>query len=260
MTNLINNRYSHTLRQLINTTIVNIASHPLIKEPVVYYPIVTQGAEPEPVKIERYRTYDGIELIEPGLTLAVFPAYSSKTFNTGFRSSLFNSVKLKPYTMGSKNTPGFLYEVTYYIAVALYYSDVSINNSITVNYLKQDNRVVIYDKSQTFHPPDLIDKYTDFLPEENTLEIEINPAEDILRDYMDVLRIVLDDIPRLYPFSLRYTSVDTMDFPTTSWLRDNKDVYFHTSYLMWEVGGYLTTELPIDNPSLLTLNIQENVP
>lgn len=241
-------RYAHSLRQLINTTVANIAAHPLIKDPPIYYPIVNPGQEAEQVKIERYRTYDGIELIEPGLTLAVFPCYSSKTFNTGFRSSLFNSVKLEPYTLGAKSNKGFLYTATYYIAVSLYYADVSINNSINTKYYKSGKKVILDNLDILERPRDLIEGAYEGVPEEEYVEIEINPAEDILRDYLDLMRIVLDDIPRLYPFSIRHSQVVTYDYPTTSWLRENSDVYFHQAYLVWELGAYLPTQITFEPP------------
>ena len=167
---------------------------------------------------------------------------------------MFSSAKLKPYTLGAKSD-GFLYETTYYIAVALYYQDIALNNSIPVTFHKQEDRVILDDLDIDVEPRDLIWNSGQGVPSTNTLQLEINPAEDILRDYLDVLRVVLDDIPRLFPFSLRYSQVDSFDFPTTSWVQDNKNIYFHMAYLIWEVGGYLPSTVRVQDPYYATKDI-----
>lgn len=224
-------RYLPTVRNLIYSLLTQIHNHPLIKNPPIYFPS-SPNTKSEQAKITQYRTYDGKELIEPGLCLSVFPNYSSDIEPV--------SVKYKPETMGPKS-PGFLYEVTYDIVIAIMYQAVSLNEEEVFRYVsskENNNKLIVINENTT-----LIDKkkITDNLLEEQlindqTFTIQVNPGEEILRDYLDLIRLVLDDIPSLLPWNTRFSYTKGYNFPTTSWESKSENIYFHRAYLNYEIS------------------------
>ncbi len=70
------------------------------------------------------------------------------------------------------------------------------------------------------------------------LEVEINPAELILQDYMDLMRLVLGDMRFILPYRTKSTFVKSIDFPTSSWSQNNENLVFHMAYLIWEISLY----------------------
>lgn len=244
-----------TVRQLVLATIAGIASHPRIKKPEIYYPVADFGQPPEEVKIQRYRTYDGIELQEPGLTCAVYPLYSSRTLKTAASSKGTNkSVWFEPYTLGSGTDASSNYIATYSLIVQLYYQDMSINQTMQLPFNTlfsplglpvQHGYTSTADvaASGPLTSPPLNDNLNNNLRafsgayfQQDEITVEINPGEEIMREYLDLLRVVLDDMPTLRPLAVRSSSVKLFDFPTTSWNRENTDIYFHTAWLLWELS------------------------
>jgi len=246
-----------TMRQIVHYTLAAINCHPRIKNPGIYYPVQT-GLEPQEVFIESYRAYDGIELQSTGLSCDVFPYYSQRTFSSGPRGrSGGNSAKFMPINIGAKSSSGNFYEGVYQLIVQLQYPAVAINEQVEVSMNQVVSAHGIELTSPHGYNVSLIEKQ-DEQPYDNSLVIpgvreenepglyiqnnkftvEINPAEDLLRDYVDLMRLVLDDIPLMLPFSVRSTQVKEYDFPTTSWNRTSSDIYFHYAWLLWEISLY----------------------
>jgi len=245
-------RVAPTVRQLINAVLGSIATHPRIINPEIYYPIVGADEQKEEVKIIKYRNYDGIELQEPGLVLDVFPYYSSRTFSSGLRAkSGGKSVAFKPMTLSHNSRNSNYQEATYNVVIQLNYQDVAINNTATYKYdvmsstgsdflqiphgynvrTREQNLMDLYGNKivgvHNFNDPNLYQ-------ESINIEVDINPGEEILREYLDLLRLVVNDMPTLLPFSIRDGFVKEFDFPTTSWNRTSSDIYFHFAWLLVE--------------------------
>ena len=239
-----------TTRYLIYELLSHIKNHPLIKNPVVYTPSV-EKEEQTLVHVDRYRSYDGHEYTEPGLTVSVFPAYSSHTFSSGFRSNLFNSVKFTQSTLGSTQAYDSYQDCTYNIAVALQYQATAINETIKVRYTPVTNKNPIeIDSVQA-----LLSEYDNSINSE-MFEVEINYAEDILRDYLDVLRFVLIDFTPRNTLSVKSLEIESYDFPTTSWDKESEQIYFHYAYLMVKVKLIAPNSYsPLKPMPLKTINI-----
>lgn len=222
-----------TLRNIVYSTIAAIASHPIIKNPPVYYPVTTRTKTEKQIKVNRFRAYDGIELIEPGLTISVFPAHAEKSDG--------GAVQFKPYTLGAQNTE-FLYQATYRLIISLAYQEVAIGEKTRVNYYQNH----YYFPTEQPHGEQVVtEEYKQYLRQKDnrpldkgSVVVEINPGEDILRDYLDIMKIVLDDIRHLPPWNIRSAQIVSYTFPTTSWLKQNTDVYFHTAYITWELVSF----------------------
>ena len=257
-------------RQLIWSILVGISTHPRIKEPKIYFPsISTDPQELEEIKINKWRTYDGLEVQNQDLTCSVYPLSSSKKLNTITNEP--ESAIFEPYELGRKGVK----KATYKIIVQLYYTGIAINNSLTLPYfvLKNESGVetphgtnFAFSKDPTLEEQTKFEKYSRLVNgykdninsiEVDDLEIEINVGEEVLREYMDLLRIVLDDMPIILPWKIKSTQVKGYDFPTSSWSRDDPNVYFHTAYILWEICLYapgseeMSTMVPIPDQDLI---------
>lgn len=227
-------RYFPTVKDLVYSSIIAINNHRFIQNPIVFSPVPDSNGRINPISINRYRTYDGKELIEPGLTLAVFPASSNRSESSAYINQPANSATFKTFELGPKNSK-YQYDATYKLVVALYYQEVALNESKEVVYYEVKNKpeVIIENKN-------IARERKAKLWDPKKLSIEINPGEDILRDYLDVLRLIIEEISidGLLPWRVRGSQVTEYDFPTTSWSANNENIYFHYAYLYWELSMY----------------------
>jgi hypothetical protein len=234
-----------TERQLCRALINAIATHPLIKNPGIYYPaIVGDRVSTEPVRIEKWRLFGGIELIEPGLTLAVFPFHSS--FKTT-SASYSRSVTDKTMNFGDVGNRSELGRSNYStvggvirIVIQLYYREASFDAPIKIksdlvsftditSITPHGEHVQLGDELGT---ADL--SSTEYAVEDHMLDVQILPGEEILRDYIPLLRYVIRDITELRPFSIRNPFVHVVDYPTSNWIREGENLIFHTAYIVVE--------------------------
>lgn len=256
-------RFFPTSKQLVHATMLALGSHPKIKQPGIYYPVTPLNGIPQEILIDNWRDYDGINIENGGngITCDVFPYYSTRTFNSGFRSrSGGRSAAFRPVNIGSHGSQGAYYEGIYHLVVQLQYQDTAIGESITLtgdqlqsalfpsflttphgeNITYTDESVLAVPDQTKDNPVFTFNNNQDFsYVQRNTLNININPGENILREYMDLMRLALDDIPKLLPFNVRSTQVLEIDYPTTSWNRENTDIYFHYAWLLWEISLYV---------------------
>jgi hypothetical protein len=281
------NRIIPSLRQLCYGIIGSIASHPLIKNPPIYYPIVKAGLNPEQIVIKKYRTYGGMEILNVGdLCCAVYPSYVPRHPKTGHPSAERDnqkSLSYTPYEIGNSRN-GASEKVKVNMIIELHYGDVAITeNPITVDYLEavpllgdhingiSERQFGIFhiQKEANFGQPIStegrlrkefealtgIDQPKYIVP--GQVLVDINPGEEILRDYMELLRIVLNQSD-LLPFNVSSKYVRSIDFPTTSWLETSPNVFFHCAYLVWELEMYVpATNYLFSSPeSVSNINIK----
>jgi hypothetical protein len=283
------NRIIPSVRQLCYAVIGSIASHPLIQNPPIYYPVVKPGQNPQQILIKNYRTYGGMEILNVGdLCCAVYPSYVPRHPKSGHPSTERDnqkSISYAPYELG-KATEGALEKVKVNLIVELHYGDVALNrNPTTVDYISAvpllgdylngipERRFGVFhtQKEANFGQP--ISADGQLRKEFETLtgldqpkrlvsgqvSVDINPGEEILRDYMELLRIVLNQSD-LLPFNVTSKFVKNIDFPTTSWLESSPNVFFHFAYLVWELEMYFpVTNYLFSSPEPVSnLNINLN--
>lgn len=240
-----------SFRQLIWSVIAGLSSHPKIISPNIFFPVLEgqEGSDPQEIFIERWRTYEGIEVQSPDLTCSVFPFSSSRKSSN---NSTATSAVFEPYELGKGQR-----KATYNLVVQLYYTGVAINNRVVIPYFSVRDQNSYYTPHGTnFFVPDDINLKSrsallDFHQQVNDnrqdlvdvinkdVLVEINPAEEILREYVDLLRGVLDEIPFILPWKIRSTEVTGYDFPTTSWSDDDPNIFYHTAYLNWSITLYV---------------------
>ena len=276
---MINNIFP-SFRQLIWSIIVGLSSHPRIQSPNVFFPVLIgeENNEPTEIFIERWKTYDGIEVQSPNLTCAVFP-YNQSSNSSSFADT---SAVFEPYELGREGQRKAIYN----FVIKLYFTGVAINNTIRVPYyiVRNNNNYSSPHGVNFFVSPDLNLKdgsellkahekfhknrseYKSLIDKE--IDIEINPAEEILREYIDILRTALDDLPFILPWKIKSSEVKAYDFPTTSWSQEDPNIFFHTAHVYWSVKLYvpsssqLRTMIPIPDQNLveqINLNISRSL-
>ncbi len=205
----INSRKTTNIQEVLETTFVRLAAHPLFNDP----PILDKLGVP--VRFTKMRDYDGIELKNtgPGLTISIFPyTYSSKNQPLTINSTNA-SIIYKPYTLG--NSLGTLDECKAHIAIKLHYFG--------------------YDTVADTDPYAIQGQQTIF---------EFNRAEQILRRWAEVVRLILtSDLHYLPSVTLPLRNlltnsyVNWINFETGRWEQD-ENLIFHTATILWEVTYY----------------------
>lgn len=225
-------RYYPTLKDIVYTALATIRNHPYITDPVVKSPVPDLNGNFPPIPIAKYRNFDGLELPEGGLTLSIFPRYSPNDAPFGGNTA----ADLEPATLGNKQQ-GAMYNVTYYIIINLAYQDVALGNNSQQVFVRNINKefYTSQDKAK------VREAVNDPFLQEGFFEVEVNPAEDILRDYVEVIRSILENIDFYVPWVLRGNSITSLNFPSSSWSTENRQIFFHQAFMTWEISTYAPT-------------------
>ena len=247
-----------------------ILTHPDVVNSQIYPPVII-GETPttEPVRINSARDFAGTELIEPGLTLAVFPLSSNfrqKSSSFAISSNEPVSVRYCDYYLGRYGDQNYAVQSKFWLVVQLFYQDASFNAPIQIesdildpnseDYLwlaNQPSRVVQFkDRNVPIETRTLGEFLDDTYGNEkeegdepysekvvqstlglsSNLTIFTNPAERILRLWTDLLVKVVRGLTVLRPFAIKNPTIEFVDYPTTNWYSDSSNLVFHTSYFI----------------------------
>lgn len=274
-------RFAPTLRQIVHAALVFIASHPRIRNPGIYHPVPGPNGERQEIKITRWLEYGGLVLDNPppGLACAVYPAHTGRNVRRGTPSPSVErnmaSALFDTYTLGSKQ--GGTECATYRLIIELSYQEPSYTGErATLKYyeshphlreVQHAYKVLFSDNPEFLGTLERPDQYgvmpvqqawpDVFRPGE--LEIEINPGEAILRDYVDLMRLVINDIGVLRPFMTRPGQVTMYDLITGNPLRAGENIYFHMAYLVWEIYCHVPSSWQEFHPALDQVDLQVQV-
>lgn len=234
-----------------------ILTHYDVKNSNIFYPVII-GEVPQtnPIRITSARDFGGMELIEPGLTLAVYPLHGgfdqkSATFSARERKS----VKYEDKYLGRSGDPNYGVYSTFSFVVQLFYRDASLNAPVELISDVLTNATSVEFNHLSVSPAQRVQYKDSQLPNNvTTLAKSINnqkavitesklgadvsltvytlPAERILRSWMSLLVNVIRSLTVLRPFCIRNPCVEYVDYPTSNWLRDSPNLVFHTSYLI----------------------------
>ena len=185
-----------------------IAKHPLLSLNLVKHPETKQ-----PVNIERFRLYDGIEL-KSGLNCAVYahPGGSGKP-----------SVMFEPYDLGSEGTD----KATFYIVVKYFYNSVAINNQ-TITNIPTTSKLTTGGNLLTSN-------------NQREVIIEINPGIEIIQEYLALTKYILDDVKYKKDFPMEVSSFQMLyqNVKTSRW-EEGTTVYFQEGYALIQLTGYVS--------------------
>lgn len=245
---------------LRRSILMALLNHPYVENAEVYYP--SDSATKKKVLIETGRLFGGIELIQPGLTLSVHPYHSSFDTKKGTPTSVLSSTTTKysvdskdnGVNIGSAESSDITYKACIRLVVQLYYRDGNYNSDLN---LKGE---VINQRSLTNNTQfGYAFQYSDLLPEgaknlsdrsnkqiESILcKVQILPAEEILTQWLDILKYAVRDLKVLLPYTeVRNIVVTHSDYPTTTWTASNPNLIFHTAYHIIELEVYEAAPVP----------------
>lgn len=243
-----------TDRQLVLSILAGVYSHPLIQNPNIYYPLANRNEKPKVVKIEKYRTYAGRELLEPGLTLSVYPRYKRQM-----------AMEFSPYTLGNPEPGQHLDKGVCRIVLQLSIQDAAFDSPYAMAleqltnyspYTAHGRQIAV---TTTNTNTVLSEALGDFAQTEN-FRCFVSPAEEVLREYTSLLRAVLRDQQTFQPFIQRNLAVKAVEYLTPEVFEDApENLVFHKSLIHIELDVF---EPPSARnleflPSIETVNIAE---
>ncbi|MGG6283676.1 hypothetical protein ACQ4M3_19015 [Leptolyngbya sp. AN03gr2] len=222
-----------TDRQILISILSGIHSHPLIQNPSVYYPLVNKNDKPRQVRIEKYRTYAGRELLESGLTLSVFYRYKNRA-----------AFEFTPYTLGQTEAGQHLDKGLARIILQLSIQDTRFDQPTSVGYDQllnyQDSSAHGRQISASINPNQtILSEELGGFAERREFKIYISPAEELLREYTSLLRAVLRDQQTFRPYVQRNLSIKAVEYLTPEIFESApENLVFHKSQIHIELDVF----------------------
>jgi hypothetical protein len=228
-----------TINWLRKALLMSILTHPLVREPGIYYP----GTTDELITIDRGRLFGGAELIESGLTLSVHPFHSAfdvlkGTMPRGNCTIEYSLPRSKRDTLSEGDEHERGHSACIKLVVQLFYRDPGLNVPITLSAEVMEARGT---RPRHYHGAD-IRFYEDSaiqdmfpnkgeMPYRFDIEVQTLPGEEILTQWLDLLKDAIRDIKYMHPFTqYRNPTIVKSDYPTTTWLAKSGNLVFHTAY------------------------------
>jgi hypothetical protein len=228
--------------QIVRALINAIANHRDVANADVYYPYVTGDRNiVRKVPLASYRTFAGTEYIEDGLTLSVYLP--------GTNQGLGRAITYENHHLGNASMQEWSVKATVRLVVHLYYREASYN-APTIIYSEQSSPIndivnalphgrMLQYKEGFDQPVDLPgDTLQEHLPEthfvgQKMLQVNILPGEEILRNWMAILRGVIRDINVLKPFTVRNPTIQSVNYETPNWEgKDKMNLVFHSAFMV----------------------------
>lgn len=196
------------LNSLTKCLALYLAKHPLMSMNLIKHPLTK-----EPVNIESFRLYDGLE-VKSGLNCAVY----AHPGGSGSPSASF-----QPYDLGSRGTD----KGEFFIIIKYFYNEVAINNE-TINNIPTTTTLSTGGNLLTSNI-------------ERNVIIEINPGIEIIQEYLCLTKYILDDVDYKKDFPMGVSSFQMLyqNVKTTRW-EDNTSIYFQEGHAMTQFTGYVS--------------------
>ena len=253
-------------RDICRFLAASIGSHELVVNPPIFDPIVLTGKQPSQILIKKIRLYGGKELSEPGLTLSIYPSYVDE------RERKVPAVSFKTTVIGERDEDGYMEEATARYTLELAYLDSSFDTAFNVPYrqLNQGEYWLSHGKQIEFtEETGIYSTALDNVVDNLSIEVSILPAEEILRGYMGLMRLVLRDLNQVKPIGNIRPRILDIRYPTAEiFEKESGNLLFHRAYMHLEITYFehsyslepLIKELNIYNsePSIKELDVNLN--
>lgn len=247
-----------------------LLTHPYVKNTAVTYPDIGSRSV-EAVSIKQGRLFGGPELIEPGLTLAVYPYHSSydpvKSTPTGFQSqSIIYPTNGQTLGGTSRSHQSIGYQAQMRFIVQLYLRDTVYNAPTTIKASYQEPQV---DRSNDYYGYnfqyeddrlcdfDTLQDTKEFLVDSSEISVQVLPGEEVLTQWLDIIKYAIRNIKVLRPFmNIRNPLILTSDYPTSTWTTKPANLIFHTAYHVVQFD-VMEPELEplVANPNIQAINL-----
>lgn len=199
-----------------------IANHPLIINPPVFHPL-TQ----ERVHIEKYKLFNGIEL-ESGLICSIYPHYQDPP-GAPDPSSHNVSALYTPHNLGPDGND----HAVYHFVVKFHYSNMILGNRV------EDRDLIDVPLEAVTHPNQILLTST----ARKDVELYINPGSDIIGNYLEILRLVIED-PLHRAAYQPMTEVDSIELllinlRSVPWEK-KREIYFHEGEALIRIDSFIS--------------------
>jgi hypothetical protein len=203
-----------TDRDLIANIAIAIATHPLVRNSTIVNPI--DGSN---VNIAKIKLYGGREITEPGLVLAVYPDMAA--LGDGNGSGYLREDQM---ALGAGNSRSSVPYLQAHLVVQLNYLLTDFDRVIKTAYLEKEFGNY-YLRSSEENIDDLVDLKTQL----KAIDLYVLPAEEILREWITLLRYVIRDIRFIHPFKIRNPQITSVEYSTAELFKKSNaaDVALH---------------------------------
>lgn len=225
-------------RDLISILAIAITQHPTMLNSVIYDPT----RPTEPVKIEKIKLYGGRELTEAGLVLGIYP----DTVRLGHGMTGYSSEE--PIALSQNQVSGATFLTTAHFVAQFTYRVADFDSPISLEYSRADRPLDLNTGSSDrkyFAPLDIRygnDVGLTYTPE--SVEVVVLPAEEVLKDWITVLRYAIRDIRYLHPFQVRSPQILAVHYETATIFdaKSTEHLVFHSANvrfkLMYSEGNF----------------------
>jgi hypothetical protein len=227
-----------TDKDLCVALMVAIGTHPLVQNAVVYDP-TSPIDQKTPVKITKFRLYGGKEILTDELTLSLFPAPRSLA-GGGASSSSGHFLSVSTQTLG----PNYGYEGSDSM-VARFHLELSFRSPIfdipvELSYKAMSNSKDSYGPTDNLLYSPTTSLYScqyDSWLRESSFTVTVLPAEEILRDWVSILRYVIRDIRNLRPYELRNPQISAVHYDSSGIFDQDKTeaLVFHRATIEFQI-------------------------
>lgn len=221
-------------RDLLNALLIAIATHPIVNEVEIYFPNAPIDQR-KPVKIEKLRTYGGKELISEKLTLSLYPASTSLGSSTK-TSFLLGNTQTFGHTGADETSDRF--NATFHLQLQI--RSPLFNKPVEVKYYGLNNKPESWRPSDDLlfkKGPDLYEADYNTFPTEASIEFFVLPAEEVLKEWITVLRYVIRDIRELKPFQIRNPQITEVSYESAEIFDPSvtENLVFHRATIQFEI-------------------------
>jgi hypothetical protein len=221
-----------------------LVNHPLLNNGLVKHTLTG-----EPVEVSQYRVGLGGFPVNDGLTCSIYPLFDDNNLTSP--ATINASVLYNTYNLGVANED----EAKYHFIIDYSYRSINVDGQNRV----EDEALIKVPKNHVVFPKDIgkVNRET------KEVDLYINPALDVVTQYIELTRLALEDTSHQWKFPLGNNVYSTLgrvepihiNLPTIPWQKGTS-VLDTRGYLLIRLNGYMTRdwrkiwEFPLEDISL----------
>jgi hypothetical protein len=199
-----------------------VSTHPLVINPPIFHPITKKR-----VLIDRYKLFNGVELQE-GLTCSIYPHYQDPPTPPDPSSKNVSALYM-PHNLGPDGND----HAVFHLCIKFHFASLILGNK------SEDKNLITVPSEAVTHPSQIL------LTSRSTKELDlyINPGSDIIGDYLELIRLVIED-PIHRSIYQPLTEVDSIELIFVNlralpWEK-KREIYFHEGEALIRIDSYVS--------------------
>jgi len=246
---MFNNVLAPSITTLYYSLYYFLVNHPLLNNGLIKHTLTEQ-----PIEISQYRLMGGFP-INDGLTCSIYPL-SNDNSSLNSPATINVPILYNSYNLGAGGED----EVKYHFVIDYSYRSLNVDGLNKV----EDESLIKVPKEHIVFPKDIGTKSR----QTKTVDLYINPALDVICQYLELTRLALEDVNHVWKFPLGNTFSGTlskveplhMALPTVSNWEKGTSVLDTRGYLLIRMNGYMTRDWrKLWNVPIEEINVTSNV-